>query len=219
MNLNKYLTSGVMKDINNFVEHQSNIPFTVKNIYKMFDIIVGTKDQTFNNALVEAIDKFTKHTHENRYGVEGWKTNSGYMLNKKFIVDYIAEPSYVGGLRIKGYGSNFEKIEDLIKVICNITGTNHDKTMSIEYANCDKNDEGYLTEKGHRVLSDRNTAYGDKILRYNQFEPNTWYDWEFFEFKVFKKSTMHLKFKDEKIWEKLNRAYAKIKGEVLPEKF
>jgi hypothetical protein len=29
---------------------------------------------------------------------------------------------------------------------------------------------------------------------------------------------MHLKFKDEKIWEKLNRAYAKIKGEVLPEK-
>lgn len=29
----------------------------------------------------------------------------------------------------------------------------------------------------------------------------------------------YLKFKDEKIWEKLNRAYAKIKGEVLPEKF
>lgn len=218
MNLNKYLTSGVMKDINNFVEHQSNIPFTVKNIYKMFDIIVGTKDQTFNKALVEAIDKFTQYTHENRYGVEGWKTNSGYMLNKKFIVDYIAEPSYVRGLRVKGYGSNFEKIEDLIKVICNITGTNHDKMMSIEYANCDKNEEGYLTEKGHRVSSDRNTGYGDKILRYNQFEPNTWYDWEFFEFKLFKKSTMHLKFKDEKIWEKLNRAYAKIKGEVLPEK-
>jgi len=28
---------------------------------------------------------------------------------------------------------------------------------------------------------------------------------------------MHLKFTDEKVWEQLNRAYAKIKGEALPE--
>jgi hypothetical protein len=35
---------------------------------------------------------------------------------------------------------------------------------------------------------------------------------------VFKKGTMHLAFKDKKIWETLNRAYAKSKGQVLPEK-
>jgi hypothetical protein len=49
-------------------------------------------------------------------------------------------------------------------------------------------------------------------------EYGTWYDWGFFEVKVFKKGTMHLKFKDEKVWENLNRKYAKIKGQVLPEK-
>lgn len=40
----------------------------------------------------------------------------------------------------------------------------------------------------------------------------------FFMFKVYLKGTMHLKFKDKKIWETLNRAYAKAKGQTLPEK-
>ena len=35
--------------------------------------------------------------------------------------------------------------------------------------------------------------------------------------KCFKKGTMHLKFQNEKHWETINLAYAKIKGQVLPE--
>lgn len=45
MNMEKYVTSGVMKDINKFVETQENVPFTMKNIYKMLNIIVGTREQ------------------------------------------------------------------------------------------------------------------------------------------------------------------------------
>ena len=40
----------------------------------------------------------------------------------------------------------------------------------------------------------------------------------FFDFKVYKKGTGHFKFRDVKVWELLNRTYAKIKGEVLPER-
>jgi hypothetical protein len=40
----------------------------------------------------------------------------------------------------------------------------------------------------------------------------------FFEFKFFKKGTMHFKFLNLKHWELLNRAYGKAKGETLPEK-
>ena len=39
MNMEKYVTSGVMKDINKFVETQEKVPFTMKNIYKMLEII------------------------------------------------------------------------------------------------------------------------------------------------------------------------------------
>ena len=120
LDMQKYVTSGVMKDINKFVEQQHNIPFTMKNVYKMLEIIVGTRQQTFNRALEEAIDNFTRYTHENRYDVEGWKTNSGYMLNKKIIVGYMVELSWVIGMSLK-WGSNMDKINDLIKVLCNIT--------------------------------------------------------------------------------------------------
>lgn len=190
MNLNKYVTSGVMRDINKFVENQTKVPFTMKNVYKMFEIIVGTREQTFNKSLVEAIDKFTEHTHENRYNVEGWKTNAGHLLNKKFITGWMVSPGYSSnGYLTLRHGSNADRLEDLVKVICANESFNFDELPRL-----------------YNHISDI------------KMEPNTWYEWGFFEIKGFKKGTMHLKFKDHDVWARLNQKYAKIKGEVLPEK-
>jgi hypothetical protein len=211
MNIGKFVTKGVNEDINKFINKQHNIPFTVKNIYKMLEIIVGTREQTMNRAIVEAVDNFTRHTNENRYGIEGWKTNSGYMLNKKFITGWISEYSFSGiGLGIREYNGNFEKISDLTKALCFITGIDYDNIPKIGLSSVPKDDEGK-----HIKDSKRN---GNYLMYENSFKPNTWYDWGFFEFKVFKKGSGHFKFKDVKVWEQLNRQYAKIKGQVLPEK-
>lgn len=190
MNLNKFVTSGVMRDINKFVENQTKVPFTMKNIYRMFEIIVGTREETFNRSLVEAVDKFTEYTHENRYNVEGWKTNAGHLLNKKIIIPYMVETGWgnSNNLTVK-YSGNHDKIEDLVKVLCSVQAENFDKIPRLY-----------------------NHAQELKM------EPNTWYDWGFFEIKGFKKGTMHLKFKDDNVWANINRRYAKIKGQVLPEK-
>lgn len=186
LDVGKYVTTGVMKDINTFIEGRKNYPFSVKNISKMLDIIVGTRDTTMNKAIVEAVDNFTRHTHENRYGVEGWKTNEGHLLNKKFIINYFSEITYGGALKVKSGGySNVDNLMDLFKALCYITGTD------------------YSTIKQPYQLGD--------------LKANTWYDWGFFEFKVFMKGTGHLKFKDENVWARLNQAYAKIKGVQLPE--
>lgn len=190
MNLGKFVTSGVMKDINKFVETQQKYPFTEKNIYRMFDIIVGTRQQTFNRALEEAIDTFTKHTHENRFGVEGWKTNSGYMLNKKFIVECMVEPTWRDNskLQLKS-NSNRGKIVDLIKVMCNILGENFDtKTKIYDFFS-------------------------------GGIERGVWHEWDFFNIKVFKKGTMHLKFKNLDHWYRLNKAYGELKGFTLSENY
>ena len=50
-------------------------------------------------------------------------------------------------------------------------------------------------------------------------EPNTWYEWGFFEIKFFKKGTMHVKFKDLNDWYLLNKAYGELKGFSLPETY
>ena len=198
LNMEKYVTSGVMKDINKFVETQEKVPFTMKNIYRMLNIIVGTREQTFNRALEEAVDNFTKHTHENRFGVEGWKTNSGYMLNKKFICEGIVETTWGGGslqVRYNSYSGN--KIDDLVKVLCNITAKNY-------------NDIGTLYRFNF-----------DKVKHEKSFEikPNEWYEFGFFNVKFFKKGTMHVKFKSMDDWYRLNHAYGQLKGFSLPETY
>lgn len=198
MNMEKYVTSGVMKDINKFVETQENVPFTMKNIYKMLEIIVGTREHTFNRALEEAVDNFTKHTHENRFGVEGWKTNSGYMLNKKFICEGIVETSWGGGsLQVRYSSYNGNKIDDLVKVLCNITGKNYNDIGTLYRFNFNRNTH----EKNFEIM------------------PNEWYEFGFFDVKFFKKGTMHLKFKNIDDWYRLNQAYGKLKGFTLPETY
>ncbi len=186
LNMNKYLTSQMMQKVNKFVEDQQKVPFTMKNIFVMLDIIFQTRHESLQNSLVEAIDNFTRYTHENRYNVPGWKTNAGHMLNKKIIIDCVVNISYSGSYNLShGYRRGY--LEDLIKVLCNITGTDFNTTKSI-YSWLDKD---WITGK--------------------------WYEIDFFEIKFFKKGTLHLKFKNNDHWKLLNQYYAKIKGFTLPE--
>lgn len=182
-------TSQLAKDINRFVEEQSKIPFTERNIYRMLQIVAGTQEQRIDRAVEEAVDSITRHTVENRYGVEGWATNSGYMLNKRFIRPYLAELAFSEPrkVRIKNYGGQWDEIQDLIKALCFITGT------SIE--------DVRLPERFNE----------------NSYEPGMWREWGFFLFRPHKKGTVHFEFKDQDDWAALNARYARIKGQVLPE--
>lgn len=205
LNVEKYVTQGTMKDINVFINSRQNYPFTVKNIWRMVEIIVGTREATLSRSLEEIVDWFTNYTHENRYGVEGWKTNQGHLLNKKFILSYVADESYGGDntMRIRWSG-NSDKLKDLTKVLCFLTCVDYDTIPQL-------NQVGELVESKDKD--------GNKILVHSEvYIPSVWYDWGFFEFKVFKKGSGHFKFKNLDDWATLNRAYAKLKGQVLPEK-
>lgn len=191
MNMDKFVTSGVMEDVNKFVNSQKNYPFTMSNIYRMLEIIIGTRGQIMDRALEEAFDKITQHYHENRYHVEGWKTNSHYLINEKFILPYMVEEGFSGQMQFKySTWGNTDRLTDLNKALCYITGTNNDLGSITNFKEVD----------------------GEKI------EFHAWYDWGFFEIKGFKKGTLHCKFKDPKVWEMFNRKVAKIKGYPLPEK-
>lgn len=188
LKIDKYVTSGVMKDVNKFVEKQQNIPFTMKNIYRMVDIIFQNRKTMLEKSLEESVDRFTKHTHENRYEVEGWKTNAGHLLNKKIIIPYMVEVGWKAKLDLR-YNSYSESLMDLVKVMCFLTGTNYNEKTTIR-----------------------------DFFQRMDCQPGQWYSWGFFEIKGFKKGTLHLKFQNIEDWELLNRKYAEIKGQVLPEK-
>ena len=202
LNLTKYTTRGVREDINKFIEQQKEIPFTMKNIYRMLEIVIGTAAQRMDKAILEVFDRVTEHHHENRHNPKGWKTNSHYVVGKKFILPNMVSPakeySYTSETYSHLKNSSDGIIPDFEKALCYITG---DRYEEIEYI------DGKQVHKGIKTLNhsiNRNT-YGE------------WYECEYFKYKGYKNGNMHFEFKDEDVWAMFNQRISKIKGYPLYE--
>ena len=181
-------TSQLQGDINRFVEQQTKVPFTERNLFRMLQIIAGTSEQRIDRAVEAVFDNLTKHTKENRWAVEGWATNEQYLFGQKFIIPYLAEVRWDGrGVDLRGYQGRLGDVRDLIKALCYITGRDYD-------------------------------AVKDPACGTSEIWPGEWQDWGFFEFKVYKKGTGHFRFKSQDDWAALNARIARIKGLTLPEK-
>lgn len=218
MNLKKYSTRGLTNDINKFVEQQTSMKFTMKNIYRMLDAIVQTTGQRMDKALLEVFDTLTQHYHENRWNVEGWKTNSHYLVNKKFIKPYLVSVGYSGGIDYS-FGQKSEELEDMVKALCFLSGENYDEQISFYQrlnSNVFENDGSYKIVNSSWDV-DRFEENNPEWKRVKRPTFGEWFDWGFFEVKVFKKGTGHFKFKDEKVWGLFNQQIARIKGFPLPE--
>lgn len=193
LDISRYVTSGVREQINKFVEQQVNVPFTMRNVYRMLDLIVQTHGQRMNRALEEAFDMICSFSSDNSTAGEKWKTNSNYMINKKFIVPGICEydPRWPKCHVHKSVGRNVERMNDVDSALSYMAGVpakSYDEKLSY--------------------------AFFDHIrLLWGE-----WGTWGFFRIKGFKKGTMHFEFLDEKVWEEFNRKVAKIKGWKLPDK-
>lgn len=235
MDMGKYVTKSLKEDLNKFVEKQVNVPFTMKNIYKMFEIVVGTHEGRMNQALLEVFDRLTKHYDENRYNLEGWKTNSHYLVNQKFIMPHVVTNEWDNGKTVScNYGGgNHEILNDLYKALSYLTGKPYDEKATLYgfyrhhtenmYVNVDRVADvvADLEEKGFSPVTVLPLGGVQSKVTYTlnpRKEFGQWYDWGFFEIKAFKKGTVHCKFKDESVWAKFNRRIGELKGFPLPEK-
>lgn len=200
LKMEKYATKGLREDINKFVEEQQNIPFTMRNIYHMLSIVIATQEQRMDKAIIEVFDRVTHHHHDNRHHVKGWKTNSHFLVGKKFILPYMISPAKEYGYTTNCYTSLRSAYDGIIpdfeKALCYITG---DPFESTDWINNNWVKSGINTVN-HSI--NRNT-YG------------SWYESHFFKYKGYKNGNMHFEFKNDKVWELFNQRVAKIKGYVL----
>lgn len=184
MNMEKYATRELREQINKFIEQRQNVPFTMGNIYRVIETVVKTNGQRMTRALCEAFDTICSLSAENSTAGETWKTNSNYMVNRRFICDWITERSSWGDkMEVSDWHNKAEKINDVCKALCYMTG--------IEFSS--------IGNLGEHV---RNTspAWG------------TWFEWGFFRCRGYKKGTMHFEFIDENVWARFNQEVAKSKG-------
>lgn len=239
-NMEKFSTQKLKDDINLFVEKQTKIPFTMRNIYHMIQIVIGTQSQRMDKALLEVFDKLTAHYHDNRYNVEGWKTNSHYLVNEKFILPNLFGDPYSSsaGLKVSFGNRDLELFGDFMKALCYITGKDYDKTPRLEeflrHEYVIFKDGKALTKphstsaNWYNIIGFSSGGYDEAGIRKNYPESEgfeirrkpthgEWFDYEFFSVKGFKKGTGHFKFKDRDVWATFNQHIARIKGFPLPE--
>ncbi len=188
MNLDRIATKGIREDINRFVEQQQHIPFTMRNIYRMFDIVVATRGQQMDKAILEVFERLTKHHHENRYSVEGWKSNSHFLITQKFVLPYMCPTDkwHTGNKVSPSYGNYFDLLEDLVKALCFLTGDNHETFHHLS-----------------RHIRNIDAEYG------------VVFEWSYFKVRAFKKGTMHFEFIDLNLWATLNQHIARLLGYPL----
>jgi hypothetical protein len=197
MNLQKTATRQLREDINKFVEQQEQVPFTMRNIYKMLEIVIGTTEQRIDKAILDVFDTFTQYHADNKYNVPGWKTNSHFLLTKRFILPNGCEANYSGQVRLN-YGRTRDNIEDLEKSLCYITGNNWDE----------------LTKNGQTINALEAATPGEWAdkTKYREEYTDKWNTLFFFKIRGYKKGTLHVEFKDEEVWGKFNQRVSKIKG-------
>lgn len=235
MNMNKYVTQKVIADLNVFIEKQSNVPFTVKNVYLMIEMIAGTHVSRMNSVLVEAFERICGYSYQNSTAGEHWKTNSDYKINRRFIHPYICEydtrwPKDYLNIH---YNAS-DKLDDIVKALCLLTGEKYEDQIPLRtffsypyhlrresdgkliggYDNCFSDTSGWNCAVNRKEGLERQ---GIKVtIEKTGNEWGQWYEWGFFRVRGYKKGTMHFEFKDEKVWELFNRRVAEIKGWALP---
>lgn len=205
MNLGKYLTNSAMEKINEFVEKQTHIPFTLNNVYRMIEFIMGTHEDRVNKIIVDAFDRITRHHKGNRMNKQEWKTNSQYRVNKKFILPSVVKWCPYGE-HIEPNYYNSEVMDDIHKALCYITGGNF--TEAGTFSN-------FLYNKVPAPRYDGDTYTTKTLYR----EIGVWHDWGFFEVKFFKAGTAHFKFKNTEVWDLFNKLACKCKGFHLAENY
>lgn len=193
LDMKKYMSNKVLKNFEAFVNQQSNMAFTKDNVANFFQMIMNNRVNIWDQAVIDVFDMLTTYYEHNRNYIEGWKTNDRYKVNRKIILPNWVEwdISYMDKEWIKSTGammkicySNEGQFSDIDKVMAYISGE------SLPYWRTINSTLKNHFEKIGKVKT------GDKF-------DNTC-ESAYFKIKFYKKGTVHLEFKDKRIWELFN---------------
>jgi len=190
VDMEKFMTHSVRKNYSEFVQKQGQMDFTRENVWNIITMLFENKKNILERSIMEVFEIFTKYHADNRVHIEGWKTNDAYKVNRKVIIPYAIEyGKYASAYNLKMYGDNFSisyntrsEYSDIDKAMAYICG-------DIYYQSFYQALDSKLTKIGTIKIGDKfdNTCFST-----------------YFDIKFWKKGTLHLTFRSEKLWEQFN---------------
>lgn len=210
LGIEKYLTSEVRRNFKQFLKAQQSMRFSKSNMMKIVEMIFNNRNEILERCITESFDYLTSYDKANQLHVEGWVTNTRFKVNRKLILPDMIQwgSSYDTSSYLKDYGSKFSvrhnheysdrtNVNDVEKALCHIMGMDYNSLYSVVDS----------LQRRFGIIGTVKTG-----------EPfdNSEIDSTFFTIKFYKKGTVHLYFKSEKVWEEFNMR-ACLKKNWLPD--
>jgi predicted RNA methylase len=185
------MSKSVKSGFEEMQRQNSNLAFSEENIFQLFQTIWSSRDNILQQCVLDAFDVMTKHHHENREAIQGWKTNDAWRVNRKVILDWFVDKEdskYPWGYARLNY-TRYNELNDIDRALASLEGKKLEDIASI-----------------HNIFHGNKIGFG--TIAYS----------EYFEIKAYKKGSLHLYFRDKDLWERFNIAAAEGKN-WLPDDF
>lgn len=202
LGMEKYMTANLRKTFDQFCEAQGAYELNRENIYKLVQFVCLNSGQIMKKAVVDVYDMFVKFHKDNAVHTEGWKTNSPFKVNKKVILPCFVDASW--SRTYHATYTRYDEYRDIDKVMCYLMGIAYEQLDTLtEEALERKRQQPYrfedtLTPKDYKYLSLQRAINMVKVGDSSLHEST------FFQFRCYKKGTLHLIFKDDALWAKFN---------------
>lgn len=159
----------------------AQMQFSVDNIAEVLEMFLANREGIVHECIVNVFEEATRFHKDNTSHTEGWKTNKSWKVAPKIILPYGVEFSKWGSWG--GAWKRRDFYRDLDKALCLLDGK--------KYAEIDRLDD---------VIDKRlNALNADSRLDYQEAFCST-----YFEIRLFKKGTVHLKFRDKALLDRFN---------------
>ena len=189
------LTSNLKEEYYSMISEFANKDFSLKNIYDVKMDIINRTAKGIEDKIVSMFEslsyQYSMEAAGNVHYFNGWKSNSAFKINKKVVIPYVAAWEW-GKLEYYHYSdrSVYKKLDDLEKCLAFL------QIGESEYV--------YDIDLSHQLK----VYQEQQITRKMQFR--------YFEVDVFKKGTMHIKFRDMELLKRFNIYGCQHKGWLPP---
>lgn len=205
LGMEKYMTANLRKTFDQFCESQGAYELNRENIYKLIQFVCLNSQNILKKAVVDVYDMFTKFHKDNTEHTEGWKTNSQFKVNKKIILPCFVSSEWSGHFRADW--NRYSEYRDIDKVMCFISGLPYENLNSLSEQGKEKLNQmgGYKFER-EATVEDYEHLSLEKAITFVRVGDSSLHESEFFNFRCYKKGTLHIIFKSEDLWARFNLA-------------
>ncbi len=119
--LSGIVTSKVRDQLQDALDKQQSLAFTIDNIEAMISTLLFSTEKIQQDCIQQAFDIMTKYHSENRVYIEGWKTNDAWQVKQKVILPGFCSAGMFGDCPQIPFGSR-GALDDIEKALCFVSG-------------------------------------------------------------------------------------------------